>query len=55
MNRKVSARLAFVCLGVLAFMDSVLLLGGLFSTLSIAPRGDYNKPLMTVAVVYRSS
>ena len=51
MNPKVSARLAFVCLGVLAFMDSVLLLGGLFSTLSIAPRGDYNKPLMIVAAV----
>jgi ribosomal protein S27AE len=51
MNPKVSARLAFVCLGVLALMDSVLLLGGLFSTLSIAPRGDYNKPLMIVAAV----
>jgi hypothetical protein len=51
MNPKVSARLAFVCLGVLALMDSVLLLGGLFSTLSIAPRGDYNKPMMIVAAV----
>jgi hypothetical protein len=51
MNPKISARLAFVCLGVLALMDSVLLLGGLFSTLSIAPRGDYNKPMMIVAAV----
>ena len=51
MNPKVTARLAFVCLGVLAFMDSVLLLGGLISTLAIAPRGDDNKPLMIVAAI----
>lgn len=49
MNSKTIAKLAFVCLGVLALIDAVMLLASLLSTLAVAPREDYNRPLMISA------
>jgi len=48
MNTRVAAKLAFICLGVLALIDAILLLGSVFATFAIAPRGDCNRLLMTV-------